>query len=42
MMVVGNNQMVYWKGSNVTIYEPDTEGKEQTRLLEVCRMAKEW
>jgi hypothetical protein len=33
MMVIGNNQMVYWKGSNVTVYEPDTEGKEQIRCL---------
>jgi hypothetical protein len=32
-MVIGWGQMVYWKGCNVTIYEKDSEGKEQiTRL----------
>jgi hypothetical protein len=25
--------MVYWKGCNVTVYEKDSEGKEQTRKL---------
>jgi len=32
-MVTGKGQMVYWKGCNVTVYEKDTEGKEQTRKL---------
>lgn len=25
--------MVYWKGCNVTVYEKDGEGNEQTRKL---------
>jgi len=25
--------MVYWKGSNVSVIEKDTEGQEQTRRL---------
>jgi len=32
-MITGNGQMVYWKGCNVTVYEKDSEGKEQTRKL---------
>lgn len=27
-MVAGKNQMVFWKGSNVTLYEIDNDGKE--------------
>jgi hypothetical protein len=32
-MVIGWDQMVYWKGCNVTVYEKDSEGKEQTTKL---------
>jgi len=32
-MVTGRGQMVYWKGCNVTVYEKDSEGREQTRKL---------
>jgi hypothetical protein len=32
-MITGKGQMVYWKGCNVTVYEKDSEGKEQTRRL---------
>jgi len=32
-MVTGKGQMVYWKGCNVTVYEKDSEGNEQTRKL---------
>jgi len=32
-MVIGSGQMVYWKGCNVTVYEKDSKGKEQTRKL---------
>jgi hypothetical protein len=32
-MIVGKGQMVYWQGSNVTVYEIDDEGREQTRKL---------
>jgi hypothetical protein len=32
-MIVGKGQMVYWQGSNVTVYEIDDEGQEQTRKL---------
>lgn len=32
-MIVGKGQMVYWKGSNVTVYEIDDEGREQARKL---------
>jgi hypothetical protein len=32
-MVTGWGQMVYWKGCNVTVYEKDGEGNEQTRKL---------
>ena len=32
-MIVGEGQTVYWQGSNVTVYEYDEEGKEQTRRL---------
>jgi hypothetical protein len=28
-MVRGRNQTVYWKESNVTVYERDSDGKEQ-------------
>jgi hypothetical protein len=32
-MIRGTGKTVYWKGCNVTVYEPDGEGNEQTRLL---------
>lgn len=32
-MIIGKGQMVYWQGSNVTVYEVDEEGKEQIRKL---------
>lgn len=32
-MITGKGQMVFWKGSNVTVYELDSEGKERTRKL---------
>ena len=32
-MITGKGQMVYWKGCNVTVYEKDSEGEEQTRRL---------
>lgn len=32
-MITGKGQMIYWKGCNVTVYEKDSEGKEQTRRL---------
>ncbi|GIK05441.1 hypothetical protein Aspvir_009551 [Aspergillus viridinutans] len=32
-MIVGKGQTVYWQGSNVTVYEIDDEGQEQTRKL---------
>lgn len=32
-MITGKGQMVFWKGSNVTVYELDSEGREQTRKL---------
>jgi len=32
-MIIGQYQTVYWKGSNVTVYEKDSEGEEQTRKL---------
>ncbi|XMA20335.1 hypothetical protein WAI453_013126 [Rhynchosporium graminicola] len=32
-MITGWGQMVYWKGCNVTVYEKDNDGKEQTRKL---------
>lgn len=32
-MIIGEGQTVYWKGSNVTVYEFDEEGKEETRRL---------
>lgn len=32
-MVFGHDQMVYWKGCNVTVYEKDSKGKEYTRKL---------
>jgi len=32
-MVTGWGQTVYWKGCNVTVYEKDSEGNEQTRKL---------
>jgi len=34
IMIFGQGEMVYWKGCNVTVYEKDSEGKEQTRKLE--------
>jgi len=33
IMITGWGQVVYWKGCNVTVYEKDSEGKEQTRKL---------
>jgi len=33
IMIAGKGVMVYWKGCNVTVYEKDSEGKEQTRKL---------
>ncbi|GKZ27137.1 hypothetical protein AbraIFM66951_007344, partial [Aspergillus brasiliensis] len=27
-MITGKNQMVFWKGCNVTLYEIDNEGRE--------------
>jgi hypothetical protein len=33
-MIVGKNQMVFWKGCNVTVYEMDSEGRQQIRYLE--------
>lgn len=35
-MIEGRGQMVYWKGSNVSVIEKDKEGQEQTKRL------KEW
>jgi len=32
-MIIGRGQMVYWTGCNVTVYEKDSEGDEQTRKL---------
>lgn len=32
-MIMGRGQMIYWKGCNVTVYENDSDGKEQTRKL---------
>jgi hypothetical protein len=32
-MITGRGQTVYWKGSNVTVYEKDDNGEEQTRQL---------
>jgi len=32
-MITGKGMMVYWKGCNVTVYEKDSEGNEQTRKL---------
>jgi hypothetical protein len=32
-MVKGKNQMVYWMGCNVTVFEKDTGGKENKRPL---------
>lgn len=32
-MITGKGQMVFWKGCNVTVYEKDSEGNEQTRKL---------
>jgi hypothetical protein len=32
-MITGKRMMVYWKGCNVTVYEKDSEGNEQTRKL---------
>jgi len=33
IMITGKGMMVYWKGCNVTVYEKDSEGNEQTRKL---------
>ncbi|KAL4889180.1 hypothetical protein BDV59DRAFT_120994 [Aspergillus ambiguus] len=33
-MIIGRNQMVFWKGCNVTVYETDNDGNEQIRYLE--------
>ncbi|KAF5139405.1 hypothetical protein E5D57_003201 [Metarhizium anisopliae] len=32
-MIVGRGQTVYWKGSNVTVYEKNSDGSDQTTLL---------
>lgn len=32
-MIVRKGQIVYWQGSNVTVYEVDGEGREQIRKL---------
>lgn len=32
-IIVGKSQTVYWQWCNVTVYELDEEGKEQTRRL---------
>jgi hypothetical protein len=32
-MIIGRGQIVYWQGCNVTVYEKDSEGNEQTRKL---------
>lgn len=32
-MITSKGQIVFWKGSNVTVYELDSEGREQTRKL---------
>jgi hypothetical protein len=33
-MIIGKGQMVFWKGSNVTVYYTDGEGTQCTRKLE--------
>jgi len=33
IMITGRGQMVYWKGSNVTVYEKDSDEEEQIRKL---------
>jgi len=32
-MIAGRNQMVYWKGCNVTVFERDNGGAENKRPL---------
>ncbi|KAF2245207.1 hypothetical protein BU26DRAFT_522306 [Trematosphaeria pertusa] len=32
-MIYGQGQAVYWRGCNVTVYEKDSEGNDQTRML---------
>jgi hypothetical protein len=32
-VIIGKDQMVYWKGSNVTVITKDNEGQEQYRRL---------
>jgi hypothetical protein len=32
-MIRGRGQTVYWRGSDVTVYERDSEGKEHTTIL---------
>jgi hypothetical protein len=32
-LILGHGQMVYWKGSNVTVIEKDNNDKEQRRKL---------
>ncbi|RAH84392.1 hypothetical protein BO86DRAFT_242401 [Aspergillus japonicus CBS 114.51] len=33
-MIVGRDQTVFWKGCNVTVYDTDSEGKQQITFLE--------
>ena len=33
IIITGKGQTVYWKGSNVTVLEKDSEGKELRRPL---------
>jgi len=32
--IEGKGQWVYWRGCNVTVYEKDSKGNEQTRKLD--------
>jgi hypothetical protein len=32
-MIRGSGKTVYWKGCNVTVYDTDGEGNEQTTML---------
>ena len=41
IMIIGKGIMVYWKGCNVTVYEKDSQGNEQTRKLVGNVMGKE-
>ncbi|KAK0636098.1 hypothetical protein B0T17DRAFT_503578 [Bombardia bombarda] len=33
--IEGKEQWVYWKGCNVTVYEKDSEGKRQEKVLDM-------